>query len=445
MMRDQMATSEHDLVAGEVISMPLLLIALFFVFRGWRPALLPLGAAVATVTGALLALLAATRFVDVAGYAVDVAVLFGLALAVDYSLLMVSRFREQRASGRSVEDAVAGSVATSGRTIVFSALTVTVALAGLFLFGNPTFTSLAIGGIATVLVALAAGLTLTPALTAILGIEDRRSVRPGRGIHGVFWHLARLVQRRPAVTAVLHLGAASGDGTTVPRRPFQQRGLPGAADVGGESPRHRHHGEGVPCDVDGARRGRDPSPACASRAGAVPALPAQRSGRPGCDQPGHGSLANRPGRGSSRKGRPGPGCSTRGRGGALTSAALRGACHRVGSIAGRLRASGDHPPPVRGGVDRPDDDGPVVPDDRLRAGPDQGRGDERSVAGCHLRGPDLGLPRRAPLRPAPFPGHRHDRSVGSDPGVRVRVRAVHGLRGVLVVAHQGVLRRLRGQ
>src|SRR4051794_3739904 len=202
-MRDQMATSEHDLVAGEIVSLPLLLIALFFVFRGWRPALLPLGAALATVTGALLALLAATRFVDVAGDAVDVAVLFGLALAVDYSLLMVSRFREQRASGSSVEDAVVGSVATAGRTIVFSALTVTVALAGLFLFGNPTFTSLAIGGIATVLVALAAGLTLTPALTTVWGPKIAvRAARDGAST-GFFWRVAHVVQRRPLVTAGL--------------------------------------------------------------------------------------------------------------------------------------------------------------------------------------------------------------------------------------------------
>ena len=129
--------------------------------------------------------------------------LFGLALAVDYSLLMVSRFREHRASGRSVGEAVEGSVTTSGRTIVFSALTVTAALTGLFLFGNPTFTSLAVGGIATVLVALAAGLTLTPALTAIWGPKIPLPAVPAAESTGFFWHLAHLVQRRAAVTAAV--------------------------------------------------------------------------------------------------------------------------------------------------------------------------------------------------------------------------------------------------
>ena len=138
-------------------------------FRGWRAALVPLAGALVTVAGALLLLLAATEFIDVASYAVDVIALFGLALAVDYSLLIVSRFREERADGTDVPTAVERTVTTAGRTLVFSAMTVIAALAGLFAFGEATFTSLAVGGIATVLVALAAGLTLVPALTATWG------------------------------------------------------------------------------------------------------------------------------------------------------------------------------------------------------------------------------------------------------------------------------------
>ena len=103
-MRDEMATSQTDLVRGEAIALPILLLALLFVFRGWRAALLPLAGALVTVAGALLLLLAVTKFIDVASYAVDVIALFGLALAVDYSLLMVSRFREERADGTDVPD-----------------------------------------------------------------------------------------------------------------------------------------------------------------------------------------------------------------------------------------------------------------------------------------------------------------------------------------------------
>jgi RND superfamily putative drug exporter len=210
-MRDEMASSESDLVRGELIALPILLLALLFVFRGWRAALLPLAGAVATVAGALLLLRAATNFIDIAGYSVDVVVLFGLALAVDYSLLIVSRFREERADGADVARAVQLTVARAGRTIIFSALTVLAAMSGLFAFGDPTFTSLAVGGVATVLVALVTALTLVPALTAVWGhkIKPRPAQNPQDGLFG---RLARVVQRRPFLIAVgataLLLGAA---------------------------------------------------------------------------------------------------------------------------------------------------------------------------------------------------------------------------------------------
>jgi RND superfamily putative drug exporter len=215
-MRDQMSTSQTDLVHGEAIALPLLLLALLFVFRGWRAALLPLAGALVTVAGALLLLLAATEFIDVASYAVDVIALFGLALAVDYSLLMVSRFREERADGTDVPTAVERTVTAAGRTLVFSAMTVIAALAGLFAFGEATFTSLAVGGIATVLVALAAGLTLVPALTATWGHRIAASSpteaagpagAPDADRHdGFFGRLARAVGRRPVPVAVAVTG-----------------------------------------------------------------------------------------------------------------------------------------------------------------------------------------------------------------------------------------------
>jgi RND superfamily putative drug exporter len=208
-MRDEMASSQNDLVHGELIALPILLLALLFVFRGWRAALLPLAGALATVAGALLLLRAATNFVDLAGYAVDVVVLFGLALAVDYSLLIVSRFREERAEGADVALAVERTVARAGRTIIFSALTVIAAMSGLFAFGEPTFTSLAVGGVATVLVALSAGLTLVPALTGAWG----HKIRPASAhtaTDGPFARIARLVQRRPVLIAIASTGLLIG-------------------------------------------------------------------------------------------------------------------------------------------------------------------------------------------------------------------------------------------
>src|SRR6266487_3599766 len=96
--RDQMAATQSDLVKGELIALPILLLALFFVFRGWRSALMPVISALVTVAGALLILLGVTQVMDVASYAIDVVALFGIALAVDYSLLIVNRFREERAA-----------------------------------------------------------------------------------------------------------------------------------------------------------------------------------------------------------------------------------------------------------------------------------------------------------------------------------------------------------
>ena len=162
--RDGMTATSRDLYMGELIALPILLVALVFVFRGVRVAFIPLAGALVTVAGAMLLLDAITYLTDVGTYAVDVVVLFGIALAVDYSLLMASRFREERVRENDVGEVAARTTAAAGRTITFSALTVIASLAGLFAFGDPTFTSLAFGGIATVLIALLAGLTLTPAL-----------------------------------------------------------------------------------------------------------------------------------------------------------------------------------------------------------------------------------------------------------------------------------------
>ena len=101
--QDNMAGSQNDLFRGEAIALPILLIALFFIFGGLRAALLPIFAALATTAGALILLMGMTHLTTVASYAVDVIILFGLALAVDYSLLMVSRFREARAAGAGVD------------------------------------------------------------------------------------------------------------------------------------------------------------------------------------------------------------------------------------------------------------------------------------------------------------------------------------------------------
>ena len=227
-MQDGMSAAQSDLFRGEALALPVLLIALFFIFRGWRAAMLPIAAALVTTAGALILLMGMTHLTDVAQYSVDVIILFGLALAVDYSLLMINRFRETRAAGAGVKAAVEYTAATAGRTVTFSALTVAAALSGLLAFGDPTFTSVAVGGIATVLVALASALTLIPALLAAWGPRLTLAHRQ-QGEDGFFGRLARRVQRRPvlaaaAVTALLvaaalpflHASYGLGDPRTLP-------------------------------------------------------------------------------------------------------------------------------------------------------------------------------------------------------------------------------------
>ena len=199
--RDTMTQTSKDLLMGEAIALPILLLALVFVFRGVRVALIPIAAALVTVAGAMLLLLGTTHLLDVGSYAIDVVTLFGIALAVDYSLLMANRFREQRTAGADVLEATSRTTAAAGRTITFSALTVIASLSGLFAFGDPTFTSLAIGGIATVLIALAAGLTLVPALLAMCANHLGQLPRQTAG-EGFFGRLAHKVQRRPLVVAI---------------------------------------------------------------------------------------------------------------------------------------------------------------------------------------------------------------------------------------------------
>jgi RND superfamily putative drug exporter len=201
-MADNMNASESDLLRADVIAFPVLLVALFFIFgRKLRAALLLVVAGLAVSAGTCLALLGVTYVTSLAPYALDVVMLLGLGLAVDYSLLMVNRFREARATGMDAAGAVEHTVVTAGRTVTFSALTVATALSGLFAFGDPTFTSVAVAGIGTALVALAAALTLIPALLAAWGPKLGARARQDAS-DGLFGRLARMVQARPLVAAL---------------------------------------------------------------------------------------------------------------------------------------------------------------------------------------------------------------------------------------------------
>ena len=192
---------ERDLLRGELISLPLALLLMLVVFGGVLAAGLPIVAAVSTIAGALLVLLGASYALDLSADIVSVVTVLGLGLAIDYGLLIVSRFREERAAGAEVADAVVRTSATAGRTVAFSGVTVAVSLSGLMVFDEPTYRSIGAAGVAVVLVAVASALTLTPALLALLG---RRLSVPAPTVEddGRFARLARRVQRRPLVVAL---------------------------------------------------------------------------------------------------------------------------------------------------------------------------------------------------------------------------------------------------
>ncbi|HZA82679.1 MAG TPA: MMPL family transporter, partial [Actinomycetes bacterium] len=194
--------AQEDLERGETLALPVMLVLLFLVFRGVVAALTPLLVAVVAVAGALLILLGVSHAADISAYSVNVVTMLGLGLAVDYSLLVISRFREERAAGLELPEAIERTLATAGRTVAFSGLTVAAALCGLLAFAEPFLRSLAWGGIGVVLVAMVAALTLVPAL---LGLWGRR-IRPGRAPatdQGVFFRLSRLVQRAAPVIVVV--------------------------------------------------------------------------------------------------------------------------------------------------------------------------------------------------------------------------------------------------
>ena len=193
----------RDLALGESVTFVFLIVALIVFFGGLVPAMLPLAVAVIGVGTTLLALYGVSLFATVGEYSLNVVTLLGIGLAVDYSLLIVSRFREQRASGDDVRAAIETAMGRAGRAVAISGLAVAAAMAGLAAFAEPLFASMALGGTVSVLLTTALALTATPAMLAIVGhrIPPVRP-RPNAGRHPLLVRLAGLAQRRPAPVAL---------------------------------------------------------------------------------------------------------------------------------------------------------------------------------------------------------------------------------------------------
>jgi RND superfamily putative drug exporter len=199
------AQAQSDVQRAELLTTPVVLLLLLLIFGGLRAAGLPLLVAVVGVGGTFAILYAFSLASDVSVYAIQVATMLSVGLAVDYGLLTVSRFREERADERAVTEAIARTGATAGHTIVYSGLTVAAVLAGLLVFPDSFLRSMGLAGIAVVAVVVTAAITLLPALLALAG--RRISPAPARAFQtGAFLRIARLVQRRPLVTALAAAG-----------------------------------------------------------------------------------------------------------------------------------------------------------------------------------------------------------------------------------------------
>jgi RND superfamily putative drug exporter len=196
---------EHDLVRAEMISLPLILVLLVLVFGSVVAASLPLGIGALAVLGTFLVLRILASFTQVSIFALNLTTAMGMGLAIDYSLFVVSRYREELRAGMAPADAIVRTVRTAGRTVIFSSLTVAVSLAAMLVFPLTFLRSFAYAGIAVVALAAVGAVVVLPALLAVLGhrvdtwVLWHRPIKPeGTG----FWHrVAVAVMRRPVAVA----------------------------------------------------------------------------------------------------------------------------------------------------------------------------------------------------------------------------------------------------
>ena len=201
----------HDIKRAETLSFPILLVLLLLIFGSLTAAGLPLAIGAVGILGSFTALRVLTLFTPVSIFSANITTIMGLGLAIDYGLFMVSRFREELHRQESVEDAVARTVATAGRTVMFSGLTVAIAMSSLTLFPELFLRSMGYGGILTVLVDMLAALTVMPALLSLLGpkvnslrIRPAVTKAPVAVESGRWYKVAKGVMRRPvAYTALI--------------------------------------------------------------------------------------------------------------------------------------------------------------------------------------------------------------------------------------------------
>jgi RND superfamily putative drug exporter len=198
-----------DLKLSESISIPLTFILLVFVFGGLVASAMPLLVGVSAILGSFLIIYLLTLFTGVSVFALNLITGLGLGLGIDYSLLIVNRFREELHAGKSVNEAIKRTVATAGKTVFYSGLTIVITLASLMLFPLMFLKSFGYAGVTVVIMAVLGSLVALPALLAILGNRIDKAVVRKSAItpkeDGRWAQTARFVMRKPVSVVVLCL------------------------------------------------------------------------------------------------------------------------------------------------------------------------------------------------------------------------------------------------
>ncbi|WP_435122485.1 MMPL family transporter [Amycolatopsis thermoflava] len=201
--REVGAQARADFLRAEAIAIPLVLLLLMLVYRRVAVALVTLGVGLFAIVTTLAGLRALTAVTEVSTFAANLTLVMGLALGVDYCLFVVARYREELAAGRDIGDAVTTAVATAGRTVLFSGLTVAVSMCALLLFPLAFLRAFAYAGVLVVLTAMLGALVVLPAALAALG---HRAAGPARSRRSAAWfRITSQVLRRPVLTGGLAL------------------------------------------------------------------------------------------------------------------------------------------------------------------------------------------------------------------------------------------------
>ena len=224
---------KEDLLLAEAIAIPLTFILLIFVFGAMVASAMPLVVGVSAILGSFLVIYILTLFTDVSVFALNLITGLGLGLGIDYALLIVNRFREELHSGKSVDESVVITVATAGKTVFYSGLTVFVTMASLLFFPLNFLKSFGYAGVAVISLAVVGALIPLPALLAILGHKIDKGVIRKAGIvpseDGRWARTARTVMKRPVpvvIGSLLVLGVLAAPITNIAFAQVDARVLP---------------------------------------------------------------------------------------------------------------------------------------------------------------------------------------------------------------------------